>query len=224
MTSSRQPAGGAGTLLFDLDGTLVDSLPDLTGAVNAVLAAAGLPPLDLERNRRYVGDGAKVMLERAFSAHGRTVPADGFALFLESYESSLTAQSRAFPGVPETLALLAAAGWRMAVCTNKIERLSRLMLEALGLAPFFAAVAGGDSFPEKKPDGRHLTRTLDLIGADPGSAVMIGDSSNDLLAARDARLPAVLVAWGYGVTEGLAADRLIERMDQLPDALSALLR
>jgi phosphoglycolate phosphatase len=211
-----------GTLLFDLDGTLVDSLPDLTHALNAVLAEAGLPPAGLELSRRYVGDGARLMLERGFQAHGRAAPADGVARFLEVYETCLTRETRPFPGTVETLARLAEAGWRLAVCTNKTERHSRMILRALGLLPLFQAVAGGDSYPERKPDGRHLTRTLAAMGAPARGAIMVGDSLNDVLAARDAGLPVVVVGFGYGEPAALAADRLIQRMDELPDCVAAL--
>ncbi len=212
-----------GTLLFDLDGTLVDSLPDLTQALNAVLAGAGLPPADLAMSRRYVGDGAKLMLERGFQAHGCAVPADGLEHFLAAYEANLTRETRPFPGVVATLARLAEAGWRLAVCTNKTERHSRMVLQALGLLPFFAAVAGGDSFAERKPDGRHLTRTLTQIGAPSEGAIMVGDGINDLLAARDAGIPCVIVAWGYGEPASLAADALLEDMAALPGVAAALL-
>lgn len=212
------PGRAPGTLLFDLDGTLVDSLPDLTLALNAVLAAAGLPPAGLELTRRYVGDGARLMLERGFATHGRAVPADGLERFLAVYEEHLTAATRPFPGVVQTLAALAEAGWRLAVCTNKTERHSRMVLQALGLLPLFADVAGGDTWPERKPDGRHLTRTLARMGAPGSGAVMVGDGVNDLLAARAAGLPCVIVAWGYGEPASLGGDRLIAAMEELPEA------
>ncbi len=211
------PSPIPGTLLFDLDGTLVDSLPDLTLALNRVLAETGLPPASLDLSRRYVGDGARMMLERGFAAHGQAVPADGLARFLAVYEANLTRETRPFPGVVAALARLAEAGWRLAVCTNKTERHSRMVLEALGLAPFFSAVAGGDTWPERKPDGRHLTRTLERMGAPFAGAVMVGDGANDLLAARSAGLPCVIVAWGYGEPAALHGDALIEDMAALPD-------
>lgn len=217
------PGRNPGTLLFDLDGTLVDSLPDLAAALNEVLVADGLPPAAAESARRFVGDGAKVMLERGFAAHGRPVPASGFAQFLSAYESILTRETRPFPGVEQVLDHLAESGWTLAVCTNKTERFSRMILERLGLAQRFAAVAGGDSWPERKPDGRHLTRTLAQLGADPAGAAMIGDGLNDVLAARDAGLPVVVVGWGYGEVATLGGDRVIQTMDELPEALSALL-
>lgn len=216
------PSPLPGTLLFDLDGTLVDSLPDLTLALNAVLAEAGLPPAGLDLSRRYVGDGARMMLERGFAAHGRTVPADGLARFLAVYEANLTRETQPFPGVVAALARLAEAGWRLAVCTNKTERHSRMVLEALGLAPFFAAVAGGDTWPERKPDGRHLTRTLEQMGAPRAGVVMVGDGVNDLLAARDAGLPCVIVAWGYGEPATLPGDALLSDMAALPDVARRL--
>lgn len=213
---------GPGTLLFDLDGTLVDSLPDLTQALNAVLGEAGLPAASLELSRRYVGDGARLMLERGFAAHGAAVPEWGLERFLASYEQHLAAATLPYPGTVETLVRLAEAGWRLAVCTNKTERHSRMVLRGLGLLPLFAAVAGGDTWPERKPDGRHLTRTLERMGAPRAGAVMVGDSVNDVLAARDAGLPVIVVGFGYGDAATLGADRVIQSMADLPAALASL--
>lgn len=210
-------------LLFDLDGTLVDSLPDLSAALGQVMVESGLPPASAAESRRYVGDGARVMLERGFAAQGRSLPPEALPRFLEFYEGILTRETRPFPGVESTLAALAAEGWEMAVCTNKTERFSRIILERLGLARHFAAIAGGDSWPERKPDGRHLTRTLATIGGDPAAAVMVGDGLNDVLAARDARLPVVVVGWGYGDPAQLGGDRTIAAMAELAEVAAGLL-
>lgn len=204
-----------GTLLFDLDGTLVDSLPDLTAALNAVTAAAGLPPVAAAVARDYVGDGAKVMIERAFAAAGRPLPPDALALFQARYEALLPGTTRPFPGVATGLARLAEAGWRLAVCTNKTLHHTLLILRGLGLLPFFGQVSGGDSFPFRKPDGRHLLATLEALGAPRAGAVMIGDSRNDVLAARDAGLPVIAVRWGYAAAESLGADRVAGSMEEL---------
>lgn len=226
MESAESPSSAVasprGALLFDLDGTLVDSLPDLARALNAVLAEAGLPPASPDEARRYVGDGARVMLERGFAPHGRPVPQGGLERFLAAYEDTLTRETRPFPGVEEALETLSTGGWTLAVCTNKTERHSRMILEALGLSHRFAAIAGGDSYPERKPDGRHLTRTLEAVGANSRRAVMVGDGVNDVLAARDAGLPVVVVAWGYGDPAALEGDRIVESMADLPGVLAGL--
>jgi len=211
-----------GALLFDLDGTLVDSLPDLAASLNRVLVDAGLPEVAAETYRSFVGDGAKAMLERGFAHYGHAVPTGAFERFLATYEARVAYASRPFPGVTEALPQLRAQGWRLGVCTNKPERLSRLLLQGLGLAPHFAAIAGGETFARRKPDPLHLTGTLGLMGHRNGAAAMIGDSRNDIVAAKAAGLPAIAVTWGYGAVRDLGADAVIGSMSELPAALSRL--
>jgi phosphoglycolate phosphatase len=219
--------GAPGSLLLDLDGTLVDSAPDLAGALNRLRAEQGLAALALAQVKDMVGDGVAKLVERGLPSSGAAAPGDRDRLvrrFLEIYEARLTAETRPYPGVVETLETLAAGGWRLAVCTNKPEAASREILEGLDLGRFFAAVGGGDSFAERKPAAGHLLDTLARMAAAPASAVMVGDSHNDVLSARNAGLPVVLVGYGYSRVPPaeLGADVLIERFDELPAALEAL--
>jgi phosphoglycolate phosphatase len=206
----------AGTILFDLDGTLVDSAPDLRAALNRLMAARGLPPFPLPEVVAMVGDGAKVLVERALSARGQ--PFDPAALdgFLADYTANAAVETRPYDGIPAVLDALAAAGWRLAVCTNKPEAAARELLEALGLMPRFAALGGGDSFPMRKPDPGHLLATLRLAGGGGGRALMIGDHHNDIAAARGAGVPAIFAGWGYGPAAMAAGAPVAARPADLP--------
>jgi phosphoglycolate phosphatase len=187
--------------LFDLDGTLVDSVPDLAAAVNRLLQSRGLAPLPAKAVASMVGDGVAVLLARAFAARG-TVPDDAAgADYARLYSSHVADATRPYPGVVAALERLAGEGWRMAVCTNKPRAMSDRLLEALKLAGFFAAVGGGDSFPVRKPDPRHLLATLRAAGGEPGRAVMAGDHRNDVQAARAAGMASIFAAWGYGTPD-----------------------
>jgi phosphoglycolate phosphatase len=196
------------TLLLDLDGTLVNSLPDLAAAANRLLRARGLAALSESEVATMVGDGVARLVERAFAARGATPDAGAVAEFSADYLAHAADATRPYPGVTEGLRGLAAEGWRLAVCTNKLERAARALLATLGLAPLFAAIGGGDSFPVRKPDPAHLLATLRAAGGEPAHAVMAGDHANDVAAARGAGLPCVFAAWGYGppaMAEGAAA-------------------
>jgi phosphoglycolate phosphatase len=214
-------------LLLDFDGTLVDSAPDLAAALNRVLAEAGRPGLALEDIKVMVGDGVAKLVERGLAATG-PLPHEAdlsavVARFLELYGEAASLETRTSPGVVETLGSLKTAGWRLAVCTNKATRLTVQILADLNMAGLFEAVVGGDSLPVRKPDGGHLLGTLARLAEPPATAVMVGDSINDLLSARDAGLPVVLVTYGYGAgarTQG--ADRVIDRFAELPAALADL--
>ncbi len=216
------------TLVFDLDGTLVDTAPDLFSALNIALAAGGLRPIRDAEARTMVGHGARALVERGLAAnHADLPPAEVnrlFNVFLDHYAAHIADESRAFPGLLEAMDRFEAAGWRLAVCTNKLEFLSRLLVDALGLTPRFAALTGGDTFPFKKPDGRHLLETVRLAGGDARHAVMVGDSATDIDAARNAGIPVVAVDFGYTpipVTE-LGPDRVISHFDALWDAVAAI--
>ncbi len=186
------------TLLLDLDGTLVDSVPDLTAALNRLMAARGLAAFSRPEVTAMVGDGAAVLLERAFAARG--VQQDDAALeaFVVDYTANTAVETRPFPGVIAGLDALTAAGWRLAVCTNKPEAAARALLAALGIDHYFAAVGGGDTFPVRKPDPAHLTATLQAAGGDLGRALMSGDHHNDVAAAQGAGVKCIFAAWGYG--------------------------
>jgi phosphoglycolate phosphatase len=218
----------APVLLCDLDGTLVDSLPDLAAAVGELLEGEGRPGLTPAAVAAMVGDGVPKLIERALAATGG-VPAEPalaalVARYLPIYEARMTELTRPYPGAIETLRVLKAAGWRLAVCTNKPEAPSRAIVAGLGFEGLFEAVSGGDSLPVKKPDPGHLLGLLEALGAVPGAAVMLGDSANDVQAARAAGLPAIVIAHGYGGTPAreLGADRVIESFAELPAALAAL--
>lgn len=211
-------------LLFDLDGTLVDSLPDLTEALNRTLAGAGLAPLSVAEASGLVGDGAAAMLARGFALRDRAADAQRLEQFLAHYALCLTDKTRPFAQVPETLKQLRNEGWRLAVATNKPESLAKRLLQNLGLDRHFDHVAGGDSYPRRKPDPLPLLESLKILGCDQGRSVMVGDSRNDLLAARAAGLPVILVSFGYTSVPAaeLGADKVIERFADLPGALNLL--
>ncbi|MGE0226006.1 MAG: phosphoglycolate phosphatase [Acetobacteraceae bacterium] len=195
-------------LLLDLDGTLVDTVPDLAAALNRMLAVRDLPPLSHAETTPMVGDGVARLVERAFAARGRVPDAKALSEFAADYAAHASVESRLYPAVPETLRAMSAEGWRMAVCTNKPEGAARSLLEALGLMPFMTAVGGGDSFPVRKPDPAHMLATLEAAGGRADRAVMIGDHANDVTAAKGAGLPCIFAAWGYGppvMAEGAAA-------------------
>ena len=170
-------------IIFDLDGTLVDTALDLTQALNAVLAQAGRAPVPLERIRDIIGDGARRMVERGFAEGGAALDAGELdrrtAAFFDHYRAHLSDLSRPFPGVPETLETLAAEGAIMGVCTNKPADPSRRILDDLDLSRFFGAIVGSDSVAVRKPDPEHLAATIRALGAAPAQAVMIGDSDID---------------------------------------------
>ncbi len=186
------------TLLFDLDGTLVHSVPDLAAALNRLMQARGLPGFSQPETALMVGDGVAKLIERAFAARGRSPDAGAVSLFSADYAAHASEQTRAYPGVAQGLHALADDGWRLAVCTNKLAAAARSLLGDLGLAEYFAAIGGGDSFPVRKPDPAHLLATLAAAGGDASRAVMAGDHANDVAAARGAGVPCIFVTWGYG--------------------------
>src|SRR5882757_3046223 len=159
-------------LALDLDGTLVDSLPDLTSALNRLLGAQGLAGLTTADVRPMVGDGTSKLVERALAARGQISGPDHVRDFVADYTAHATVETRVYPGVEETLSALRAAGWRFAICTNKPEAAAKSLLAALGLASWFAAIGGGDSFAVRKPEPGHLLATINAAGGDPSRAVM----------------------------------------------------
>jgi phosphoglycolate phosphatase len=224
-----QPLAGC-TVVFDLDGTLVDTAPDLVGTLNQILAEQSLPTLPLERCRNLIGAGARALIARGFAEAGAPELDEArmnrlFDRFIDLYLARIADESRPFPGVLEALDTLSADGATLAVCTNKRTSLSLALLDALGLTGRFAAVIGPDAAPAQKPDPRHLFTAIDLSGGDRGRAVMVGDSVSDARAAQAGAVPLVLVSFGYTDTPvgELGADVLIDHFGQLPAVCARLL-
>jgi len=195
------------TLLLDLDGTLVDSAPDLAASLNRVLVPLDTPFTPTEITP-MVGDGAAALVRRAMAARGLPDSPETVRRFTEDYGAHAAELTQPYPGVREGMQALAAAGWLLAVCTNKPEAAAHALLQALGLSPMVAAVGGGDSFPTRKPDPGHMLATLRRAGGELGEAVAVGDHRNDVAAATGAGMPCIFAAWGYGapvMAEGAAA-------------------
>ena len=196
------------TLLLDLDGTLVDTVPDLWAALNRLMISRGLAVFRVDEVAPMVGDGVARLVEKAFAARGLVPDAAAVTDFSRDYTAHVAVGSRPYPDVAETLRTLAAEGFRMAVCTNKPAAAARALLEATGLLAFMAAVGAGDSFPVRKPDPRHLLATLEAAGGEARRALMVGDHANDVQAAKGAGMPCIFAAWGYGapaMADGAAA-------------------
>ena len=214
-------------LVFDLDGTLIDSIPQVAAAVNATLAEAARAPLTLAAVRDMIGEGARVTVERAFATTGGMNGIDISAMierYLVHYLADPALHTVVFPGVLEVLEQFRAAGTPMGICTNKPGATTRPVLAALNLSRFFAAVVTADDTRYLKPDGRHVLDTLAAMNADRTGAVFVGDSEVDLAAAHDAGVPAVVVAYGYGRTavQTMPAAARIERFHDLPAAVAGI--
>jgi phosphoglycolate phosphatase len=223
-----QSLSGA-TIAFDLDGTLVDTAPDLVGALNEVLRERRLPALALATGRVMVGRGARALIEQGFAAAGEPLDAAETTglldRFIDIYRDRIARESRPFEGVEAALDALAGAGARLVVCTNKRTDLSLALLDALGMTARFTAVVGPDRAPAPKPDGRHLIAAVDAAGGRIERAILVGDSASDVGAARAAGAPSVVVAFGYTeiAPRDLGGDHLIDRFDELPPLAGRLL-
>jgi phosphoglycolate phosphatase len=217
------------TIVFDLDGTLIDTAPDLIGTLNTILTRHDVAPVAFEEARSMIGAGVKPLLQRALASKGKQVPPDEidrlFAEYLEIYAAHIADRSRPFPGLEAALDALSAQGCRLAVCTNKLEWLSVKLLKELALAPRFATICGQDTFTMRKPDPDMLRLTIARAGGDTGHAVMVGDSMTDVATARAAGIPIIAVDFGYTETPPaeLGADRLISHFDALPAAVMELI-
>ncbi len=209
-------------LVFDLDGTLVDSAPDIAAAVNALFAELDLPALEVPHIRRMIGDGAPVLLERAL-LHVRAEhrAADLMVRFSAHYGENAVKLSTLYPAVAETLTALRAAGCRLGVCTNKPLAATRLVLAAFGLDSLIEAVIGGDSLPQRKPAPEPLLAVIETLGGGPEDAVMIGDSAVDLACAAAAGVPAIIIPSGYGMAEP-QAQVVAATFAELPTVLARL--
>jgi len=217
------------TVVFDLDGTLVDTAPDLIGALNFVLDREGLPPVPLESARTMIGAGARALLERGLEVDGRHAGVDDINRltddFIEYYAAHIADASRPFDGLESALDNLAAKGYRFAVCTNKLEWLSKRLLDRLGLSGRFAAICGADTFGISKPDPAILRQTVARAGGQLSGAIMVGDAGPDIGVARRAGIPVIGVEFGYTEVPiaDLKPDRLIGHMSELPAAVEALM-
>jgi phosphoglycolate phosphatase len=222
MTSAR-------IVVFDLDGTLVDTAPDLINALNFVLDREGLPPVPLHSARNLIGAGARRLIERGLELEGRFVGIDDITRltddFIDHYAAHIADLSRPFEGLEGALDDLDARGYRFAVCTNKLEWLSKLLLDQLGLSPRFAAICGADTFGVSKPDPAILQQTIARAGGEISSAIMVGDAGPDIGVARRAGVPVIGVEFGYTEVPiaDLKPDRLIRHMDELPGAVHSLM-
>jgi phosphoglycolate phosphatase len=217
------------TVVFDLDGTLVDTAPDLINALNFVLDREGLPAVPMKSARNLIGGGARRLIERGLELDGRQAGlADITRMtddFIGHYAAHIADESRAFEGLEGALDDLTAGGYRFAVCTNKLEWLSKLLLDQLGLSSRFAAICGADTFGVSKPDPAILRQTVARAGGQLASTVMVGDAGPDIGVARRAGVPIIGVEFGYTEVPiaDLRPDRLIGHMSDLPAAVASLL-
>jgi phosphoglycolate phosphatase len=227
--TEAMPQASDHAVIFDLDGTLVDTLPDLHVALNRVLKEEGLQTLAPAETRLMIGGGARNLIELAFqkrqvAAEGDRIEA-GFDRFLDYYGAEPTVHSRPYPGVLEALTTLSKVGAVLGVCTNKPQDMAQQVLQGLQLSHFFGdAVIGGDALPIRKPDARHLLAVVERTGRTPDKTIMVGDSETDVGAARNANIPVIAVDFGYTALtpEELKADIIISHFDELLPALVTL--
>jgi phosphoglycolate phosphatase len=222
MTSAR-------TIVFDLDGTLVDTAPDLINALNFILDREGLPPVPLHSARNMIGAGARRLIERGLELDGRSLGLEDVTRltgdFIDYYAAHIADVSRPFEGLEDALDDLSARGYRFAVCTNKLEWLSKLLLDQLGLSSRFSAICGADTFGVSKPDPAILRQTIARAGGELSSSIMVGDAGPDIGVARRAGIPVICVEFGYTEVPiaDLKPDRLINHMRELPAAVEGLM-
>jgi phosphoglycolate phosphatase len=215
-------------LLFDLDGTLADTAADLCETMNVILTRHGRERVPEARVRHLVGGGARLLMERGFKETGaaatETELNDTFNEFIDYYGQHIADHTKIFPGVLDALNRLTEMGVGLAVCTNKVERLSRQLLATLSIDHYFPVVIGGDTLPVKKPHPEHLFEAVRQLGSAPEQAIMVGDSETDVAAAKNARMPCICVTFGYTrePVETLGADLLIDHFNEFPLALAKL--
>jgi phosphoglycolate phosphatase len=224
--------GAFAALLFDLDGTLLDTVRDIALALNRTLEEQGLDPLPEDSVRRMIGRGSPILIERAAAMRGCKLDPPGHAAMLERFfhhydevERSDAASARPFSGAADALHRLHGAGFRTAVVTNKHHRFATGLLDRLELAPFIDVVIGGDSCPRRKPDPLPLIAACERLGVPASAALMVGDSVNDVEAARAAGMPVACVSYGYN--EGrdartLDCDVLLDSLIELPPLLERM--
>lgn len=216
-------------LLWDLDGTLADTAPDLTNTMNVLLQRHGRPTVPIERVRHLVGGGARLLMERGFKETGEPASEDFldqlFQEFLEHYGDHVADYSEVWPGLRTHLDRLKEMGVPMAVCTNKVEELSHKALAAMDLAKYFPVVIGGDTLPVKKPDPEHLFEAIRQLGGSPENTIMVGDSDPDIDSARAAGIPSICVSFGYARVPAaeLKPTLVIDHFDEFPAALKQIM-
>ena len=216
------------TILFDLDGTLVETAPDIIAVLNMMLEARGHPTAPVSAARHLVGHGALALLRRGFADAGAAWDeADAPALldqFLTLYLGRIADESHVYEGLENALDTLAAEGAILAVATNKPTNLSVALIEALGLTHRFAAIVGPDKVSARKPSGAHLIEATRMAGGDPGRCIMVGDSATDVGAAKDARMPCIVVSFGYTeiAPQDLGGHALIDAFAELPGAIDRI--
>jgi phosphoglycolate phosphatase len=219
----------APTIVYDLDGTLADTAEDLVATLNWLLEREGLAPIKVEIAGSLLGTGARALIKRGFAASGKSLDPEAierlFVDYLDYYNAHILVRTRLYPGVDEALKAFDRAGWRQAVCTNKIERSAKLLIDKLGIADRFAFICGQDTFGVGKPDPRPLFETIAASGGVRERAIMVGDSATDIDTARAAGIPVVAVDFGYAdvPVRSLRPDRAISHFDQLREACDALL-
>ncbi len=218
------------TIVFDLDGTLIDTAPDLIDTLNLILVQQGLLAVPYDVARTMIGGGAKTLIERALATEGRNSTVEEverlYAAFVAHYAEHIADRSQPFPHLVPTLDHLAAAGHRLAVCTNKLEWLSLRLLQTLKLTHRFAAICGPDTFGVPKPDPAIYRKTVVRAGGEPARSIMIGDSVTDVRTARAAGVPIVAVDFGYTEVpiEEFQPDRIISSFADLPAVIGGLQR
>jgi phosphoglycolate phosphatase len=219
----------APTIVYDLDGTLADTAGDLVATLNWLLGREGLAPLKVETAGSLFGAGARELIKRGFAASGKTPDSEAlealFGDYLEYYRVHIADRTRLYPGVDKALTAFDRAGWRQAVCTNKIESLAKLLIAKLGIADHFAFICGQDTFGIGKPAPQPLLDTIAASGGARERAIMVGDSMTDIKTARAAGIPVIVVDFGYTdvPVKDLGPDRVISHFDQLMEACDALL-
>jgi len=217
------------TLIFDLDGTLVDSAPDLIAAMNHTLTTEDIPTVDYTIARSWAGLGARGSVLKAASYHGldaNKLPLDAmFDTFLKHYLANISRLSQPFEGVIEALTQMRDMGWALGICTNKYQRYAEALLSDLALDGFFEVIIGADSTPWRKPDARHLTETINIMLQSADSTIFIGDSETDVATAKAANIPVIAVDFGYSLVspDQLGADILVDHFDKIIPAANALL-
>ncbi len=218
-------------LVFDLDGTMIDTAPDLLQSLNHVIVSDGLAPVNTQKLRKFVGFGGRVMIQNAYDDARQHLEEDKLDYLVEKfiahYAANMPGASTPYPGLLDALATLRLANCKFAVCTNKTESLSKQLLEALNLSGELEAICGQDTFPVRKPHPGHLVKTIELAGGDPSHAIMIGDTPTDFSTARAASVALVAVDFGYcdEPVSKYQPDSIISHYDELtPELINSLLK